>query len=365
MGAAEVGICEPSFAELEAQGESPPGLNVIRLVDVPDTPPPPDVIADFAPARFPTSLYGAGGSAKSILALLAAISVAGDVPFLGRAVTPGPVLYLDWELDDDVTARRGRQLVRGLGLARVPEHLYYLNPLKPILAFVDELAATIEQRQVSLVVIDSLGLAICGDTQSEQGVIPAMLALRALGVASLVIDHQGHVQAGEDYAAKHQFGSVYKANLSRSQWQVDTAEPGLDRSIVELVLRQKKASFGQRQPDLGVSVSFAGPGGPIRVEQLDVGTTPALRAKGPARDRILAAVREEPGIASETLAELLSLPLKTTQNALTGLAAHGQVRLVAASRREPAAWYPTAAAKARVEYPDRDTEYPDRDQGAL
>jgi hypothetical protein len=183
-------------------------LPTIDLCDVPDTAPLPDVITGVIPARFPSSIYGAGGQLKSYLAVYMMLCVVPGLPFLGRPVVQSPVIFVDYELDAETTARRARQIARGMGLFGVPSGFRYANASRSLLTLQDELYLAIEQHGAGWVGIDSLGLAIVGDTQKEEGVITAMAALRGLGVATLVIDHQARVQPGQDYADKPQFGSV-------------------------------------------------------------------------------------------------------------------------------------------------------------
>ncbi|MGC2295302.1 MAG: AAA family ATPase [Candidatus Dormiibacterota bacterium] len=355
-------MTEPTWSELEgataAQTSPLRSVEVIRLCDVEDLPPRPDLIEGVVPDRFPTSVYGAGGQLKTYLAIHMGVCVASGEPFLGRAVTQGAVLFVDWELDQDVTARRARQLARGLGLADIPSEVFYLNAAKPLMHLLLDIQEAISTHSIRLVVIDSMGLAISGDNQSEEGVIPAMGALRALGIASVVIDHQARIQTGQDYSSKEQFGSVYKGNLSRMSWQLERADPGTDAAVVELVMRNRKANFGPLQSDLGLRVTFASDA--ITVSPVDVATTPSLASKAPAREQVFAAVVGEPGSTADTIADVTGVAMSTVKNSLTELYRLHRVTRVSTSRREPAQWYPVNQS----EYPDRDTQYPDGTLGA-
>lgn len=344
----------PGSPEWRQGQPSDPRCEVIRLCDVPDRPPEPDLIEGMIPARFPSSIYGSGGQLKSYLALLMLICVSAGVPFLGRAVTQSPVIFVDWELDDDVTARRARMLARGLGLAAIPSELLYINADRPLRELIDDVATAASVHAAQLVAIDSLGLAIAASTQSDEWVIPAMGALRGLGIASMVIDHQSRVQTGQEYATKEQYGSVYKGNLSRSAWQLERADPGTDPSVVELVMRHRKVNFGALSPNLGLRVTFAPES--VRVEQVDAADTPSLAAKMPSKDRVLGGVLSEPGSTADQLAELTGVAVGNLKNCLTELRGQGLVTAVTGSRREPATWYPTPAAKAKSEYHHGDTD---------
>ena len=349
---------EPNFSELEhlavlrEEGAEATRPLAIRLADVEDLPPRTDVIEGMVPAGHPTSIHGAGAHLKSLVAMRQSLCVAAGVAFLGCRVTQGAVLYVDYELDEETAARRARLLAHGMGLEAVPAGLLYLNAHRPLLELLDDLRVLIAQHSVVMVVIDSLGVAICGDNQSEEGVIPAMLGLRNLGVACLVIDHQSRLLTGQEYAQKEQFGSVYKGNLSRCVWQVERAEPGLDPSVVALVMRHRKASFGPLRSDLGVRVTFAD--GSIAMDAVDAASEPSLAGKLPARDRVMRAVTSEPGNTADGLADLTGVPLNTVKNSLTQLRDQRLVKAATTSKREPATWYPTDSGAVRIERPDRD-----------
>jgi len=94
-------------------------------------PPPREfVVRDLIPRHHATTLYGWGGTAKSLLAVLLGLSVAADSDeFFGRQVSVhGPVLYIDFELDADEQHRRVDQLACGLNMA-VPEDFKYVSAL--------------------------------------------------------------------------------------------------------------------------------------------------------------------------------------------------------------------------------------------
>jgi len=75
------------------------------------------VVENLVPKHHTTSLFGDGGSAKSILALSAATALAGGAAkWLGREVYNCPVLYADFELDADEQRRRAYQVARGICL---------------------------------------------------------------------------------------------------------------------------------------------------------------------------------------------------------------------------------------------------------
>src|SRR5215216_1421055 len=146
------------------------------------------LVEDLLPKDYPATIYGTGGVAKSMLALLMGISYAGAMDrWLGLRVNgEGPVLYLDFELDADEQLRRVRDLCAGLGV-KVPDKLGYLSALGKGSGAVFEAALEICRRHdVQLLVIDSLGPAMIGDAEKARDVIAFhnefIAPFRALGV---------------------------------------------------------------------------------------------------------------------------------------------------------------------------------------
>jgi hypothetical protein len=341
LGDAEVRQIAQSVGRYQPALATPPApvIPSIRICDVAETPPAPDIIEGVFPARFPSSLYGAGGNLKSYIGLYALLCITSGQRFLGRQVTRAPAMFVDWELDADTTARRARQLARGLGLPGVPDTLRYLNATRPLLELVGQLENEIADHGLQVLVLDSLGLAIAADTKTEEAILPAMGALRDLHVATVLIDHQSRIQTDQSYGDKEQYGSVYKGNLARGIWQLERADPGTDPAVVDLVLRNKKTTFGLLGEHLGLRVTFGARG--VKVDAIDAASSPSLAGKLPAKDRVLAALTAEPGITVDDLAEFTGISAKTAQNVLAQLRAGGQATANRDSRRTPYKWYPS------------------------
>jgi hypothetical protein len=111
-------------------GKSAAALSLVRFAKRATPPPREFVVPDLIPRHHATTLYGWGGTAKSLLAMLLSLSVAGGRErFFDRVVAVhGPVLYLDFELDADEQQRRVMQLACGMNMA-VPEDLLYVSTL--------------------------------------------------------------------------------------------------------------------------------------------------------------------------------------------------------------------------------------------
>jgi hypothetical protein len=120
----------------------------------------PSIIRGIFPKGFPTSIYGEGGIAKSIIALHMCTSIAsGKKEWLGYPIDqPSPCLYVDFEMDREEQGTRAQRIAKGMGI-EVPEDLHYLwasgfrfSEVFPlILEAVDELG-------VRVTAFDSLGM---------------------------------------------------------------------------------------------------------------------------------------------------------------------------------------------------------------
>ena len=224
-------------------------LVVKRFRDLPKfTGPRPYVVADRLPARFPATIYGDGGSAKSVLALSMLQALArGAENWLGHKIERRMTsLYVDFELDEEEQSRRALQLARGEGYEDSPDDLYYLCAAgRSTREVLHAALGACEDYEVEVVALDSVGLALEGDAESGRDVIGFFRALdrfRAKGVSVLLVDHQSKLVSGESYQGKTAYGSVYKGNLSRSRIQVEARDRG--EGTLSVLLRQNKANFG-------------------------------------------------------------------------------------------------------------------------
>ncbi len=283
-------------------------------------------VQNIVPERFVTTIYGEGGTGKSIIALSIALACArGDEGWLGLGLKSSPALYVDWELDEEEQGRRARQLAHALGDTEPPDDLYYLRAAGHASREVLPAALTAcKEYGIGLVVIDSVGLAIEGDSAASQDAIRFFRQLdrfRAEGITVLLIDHQAKVGNGESYQNKTAFGSVYKGLLSRSRLQVETKERGSHG--LQVVVRQNKANFSGHCQPFKVRIVFGEDNIALERQQLAEEELIEERVLN-TTDRTLLALSDGPAIP-EGLAETIGVATGTVQNALTGLKRSGLV----------------------------------------
>jgi len=284
-------------------------------------------VENLVPKDHTTSLFGDGGSAKSILALSAATAVAGGATkWLGCEVYNCPVLYADFELDADEQRRRAYQVARGVYRDRPPHDLLYVSGLgRPAGEVLTGCLEVCVREGAGLMILDSLGIALQGDAESARDVIrfhrQHLDPFREIGVTLLVIDHQGKSQAGERYQNKRTFGSVYKENLARSVIQVEPSDRGA--GLLTLKLRQTKHNFGPKAEPFGARLTFTEEKITVDAHELDA-TELAEEGTLNAGDRVMLVLKDAPAYPAD-LAEACSMPLGTVKNELTRLRKRGLV----------------------------------------
>lgn len=211
------------------------------------------------PQNYPTVFFGDSGTVKSTLAGHLAQCVARGIPWMGRETKQTKELTLDFELDTDTHNRRAHDTAKGIGYHKPADGLHYIEcaglSTKAVFSFALNYC---KDNSLGLLIINSLGVALEGDAEAARDVVGFMRAhvdqFRAAGITTLIIDHQGKVQAGQRYQGKTQFGSAYKKHLARSVFQIETREStDVDRKIT---FRQTKTNFGSGLDPFGVRVTW-------------------------------------------------------------------------------------------------------------
>jgi DNA-binding transcriptional ArsR family regulator len=312
-----------------AGDETRPKLGLVRFIDRPAPAAREFIVPDLIPRHHPTTLYGWGGTAKSLIALLLSMSVAGGrETFFGREIAVhGPVMYLDFELDADEQHRRVMQLAAGMKM-EVPENLLYVSALGVRTHEAVEFAlSACEEHEVVMVVLDSLGPAMVGDMTAAKDVIEFhnryIAPFKGAGVTPLLIDHQARQQAGEGYQSKGAFGSAYKEHLSRSMIQVEAGDRSAELGTLNVRLRHKKTNFGTLVAPFDVSLSFSDEMIVASTREL----TPADLAQETtlnAEDRAIAGLEDGAAYPDE-IAETTGLARSTVKNKINALKKAGRV----------------------------------------
>ncbi|HMH48517.1 MAG TPA: AAA family ATPase [Solirubrobacteraceae bacterium] len=185
-------------AEHNGAGEAPVPFETYSVDDLTRLPPPSWLIPDYIVGRANNMLYGAAGALKSFLALSWSLSIASGLPWGGRPVTQGAVLYIASEGFSGLLRRvdgwceaTGQQ--RPDAIRFLPEIVNFLDPHDSARAHAT--LAGMDPPPV-LVVVDTLARAAPGADENSAKDMGKLVAeidrVRApIGAASLAIHHVG------------------------------------------------------------------------------------------------------------------------------------------------------------------------------
>ncbi len=284
------------------------------------------VVQNLIPARFTTNLYADSGVGKSFLALYLALCVMEGRPFAGLPIRKqGAVLYLDFELDEQVQSARWRAVAQGAGYARPPAGLHYKRMTSPLTSgLLEQVQEWVAQIQPVLVIIDSLGKALT-DPLDPKLAISLYACLDTLGVAVVVIDHIPK-SVGIESEQHREYGTVWKRHYARSAIQME--RQGHDSDGVAFVLRHQKSNFGALVPEVhGFMQLECDPDGTPMVCRFTFGGEVVAERSElfGTRGEILAYIQANPNCTGKQVEQELQLPHATASRHLSALVKEGLV----------------------------------------
>ncbi|MEO8048502.1 MAG: DUF3854 domain-containing protein [Nitrospirota bacterium] len=256
-----------------------------------------------------TLMFAPGGTCKSYLALWFSLLVGHGAHHAGVAGLKAPVLYLDWELNEETVG--GRLKALRAGHPELAHHTpFYRRCELPLHQDAHQIAAEVAARDIKLLIVDSAAMACGGELSSPEAAINLQRALRKIGCASLVLAHTSKsVQEGQDRTA---YGTVFFRELARNVWELTKAD---DENPVKLALSQVKNNFGPKHAPLGFALTFSGE--QVRVDSQDLAAEPAFQTKLPTPARIRNLLEDGVLRTSREIAEELGMKLATVKSALS------------------------------------------------
>ena len=259
----------------------------------------------------PNLLFGPGGSGKSYVAayLASLVSYAndGDEKVQGMAVTPGRVLYLDYETSPEEIYARMQSIRNGMGLDQ-PLNVQYQFLTAPVDVEIEKIQRTVVEEEIDLVVVDSVGYACGGEPEVPANAINYYTALRTLKCTSLSI---GHI--AKDIKATTPFGTVYWLNGARSVWEVvKTQEAESHRFHVGLIHR--KINNDTLKAPLSFELQFGEQ--ELSFTRQAISMVPDADSKLPLSDRIMAIIQIHGPRSVNELAEALDARPNTISRSL-------------------------------------------------
>lgn len=296
-------------------------LTLLSMCTLRDIPEQEYLVNGLIPAGHPSMMFGDGGVGKSVLCLSMSCALAAGLPdWLGFSLKQTNVLYLDYEMPFEEQVRRARKIAKGLGLAQVPENLFYLAG-SPEYSWSD-IKETCLGSEIGLLVVDSFGPALAGDMEASNDIIAYIRdfvkPLLNHGITVHFIDHQPKAQ-GSNYQDMTAFGSVYKRNLVRSQIQVEGRQDDEDSSKYQVIFRHKKHNFGPKLQPFGAELIFDDDAILLRSLAMDLDTM--MKEKDiKVDDRILLALYDEGGpLTKQEIGERIGAAAGSVANAITTL----------------------------------------------
>jgi len=203
----------------------------------------------------PTVIFGDYGSLKSLFALV--IGYVAQLPYsdnkLGLVTMEESThcLYLDYEDDPSSFRKRWGAIQKGFGIeAAMP--IQYRRMTTTLADSIESLQQIKKDKDIKLLIIDSLGPAARGNLNDPEPAIRYHEALRKLGITSLTLAH-----CSKDQLTKRRtiFGSVFFTNLARSVWECKAEqELGEDEAIISL--KHTKANLSRLHSPLGFRFTF-------------------------------------------------------------------------------------------------------------
>lgn len=258
-------ICEGCTAVDEAldtsRERSPrPRLRAVRAKDLMYAPQPSEIVEGIATAGGLTVLVSESGAGKTFVLLDLAAHVSADIPWYGRQVEQGSVIYLVFE---GAVGRRLRALSEVSG--HPCAHVYVIaatDPLSPrvtrdgeeqsigeidtaaaIDALSGKLAASGEP-EIRLVILDTVRASMTGSEDSSEHVAAYLRAVRRLMAcvpnAAGILAHHAGWQDGDSPRKRERGSSSWRGNVDHTLY-LERGEYDRERGQCELTLRTLKA----------------------------------------------------------------------------------------------------------------------------
>ena len=255
--------------------------------------------------RQATLFFGEGDTGKSWLAIWMAVLVSTGMSMLGVEAEPGPVLYLDYETDEDTLWERVNMISAGLGIA-IPDGIYYRQMHQLLAADFQQINKLVVDNNISLVVVDSAAPAV-GEPESSAPTTEYFRALRSLRTSTLTIAHVS--KGGKE---NEPFGSIFWRNLPRANFRVNAShEPGASEFVIGL--KHTKSNNGRRLKDRAYQITFSE--GAVTFDHATITDIPDL-AKGLSHGQRISAALQKGAQSVKELAETLDLPGGTVRTTL-------------------------------------------------
>ncbi len=285
-----------------------------------------------------TNMYGDPGSGKGYIVLAIALAFAGLYNPLGWQIPEfGNVLYLDWEDNGNECAARLRRLLGEQfdNPFTNQERFLYRRMSGRLETQVDGIKQIVRERNIKLVIIDSIGYACGGDLTDAEVAIRFSDLLHQMGnVTTLCIGHTPQ-QAGRD-GPRQEFGSQFFRAGTRNAWEVRANQEEGQHTMYQ-ALYHRKSNTGMKQRTIGVKLDFD----PdhdlaewVKLYATTIDNNPTQLDGSSARIRIQAALLQGPMTQAEIIA-VTGTSLGATKTELSRGVRDGRYLIVDPEAKKP------------------------------
>lgn len=257
-------------------------------------------VRTILPTGQPTVLFADGSTGKTYIALALAVHIGLGTPFLGYEVSRARVLYVDYEVNEQVIQFRIARLMRGLGLGGVLPGMIWYWPGRgiPLADQIGAIQRKVEREGIGVVIVDSAAAACGGEPEKAEVALRYFGALKGLGLTTLTLAHI--TKAGED---QKPFGSGFWSHEPRRTWYATrTTDEESDHIVVGMYCR--KVNDGRMPAPFVLTMDFDGEEGPVAIGRSEMRDTPELQIKRALKVRLVDALRRGPRTGGSLSEEL-------------------------------------------------------------
>lgn len=246
--------------------------------------------------QLPQIVFGDAASGKSFFALwIAGMLASRDIP----------VLYADWEFSQSEHKKRLQRLFQPM-----PKRLLYIRCEHSLKQETDHLIDVVQKNKIQYIICDSIGFAVDGPAESQEGAAGYFRYLRQLRIGSLNIAHIP--KQYDDNREATVFGSVFFKAGARSVWFIDRAKENPTGEI-RFGLYHRKNNVGALLQPKGFKLVFRGER--TLVESINLKDVEELAAGYPILDRMKEALTPGP-MTMKQLAEELNASIALIKSTL-------------------------------------------------
>jgi len=276
------------------------------------------LVYPIIPTGKPTAIFGDPGSGKSqlllILAMVAALPWHDNPLRLTAPKEPSPILYLDFEADENDIRRLLVRFTKGMELGYIP--INYRRCSLPIADDLEAIRNHVDNIGAKAIFVDSTSLAAGGDLNRMDVATSYIRALRQLEITSVSLTH---TSKDRDSKAKTIIGSVLFEAGFRSVFECRGHE---DDDTLDIALLHRKFNLGGKQKPLGYQIHYNQQGNTIVWH--DPKSIAEFVERMDNKTRILELLKREP-LTQKEMTEKLAITYQAVYSALTTLRKSNQV----------------------------------------